>query len=133
MADDAQLLCRYAQNGSEEAFAELVRHHVDFVFGVALRQVGGNVHSAGDVTQSVFIEVARKAGRLAGHRALKGWLYSTARNAAANVVRAERRRQAREHTAYTMNAINDGADTLESHELLPLVDDVLGSLREKDR
>lgn len=133
MHDDAQLLRRYSQNCSEEAFAEFVRHHLDFVFGVALRQVGGNVHLAGDVTQYVFIEVARKAGPLAKRSALKGWLYSTARNAAANIVRAERRRQAREHTAYTMNEINDTAANPDSHDLLPVMDHALGSLRENDR
>ena len=60
MTDDAALLSRYAADQSEDAFAELTRRHVDLVYSAALRLMNGDVHSAQDVTQQVFTEVARR-------------------------------------------------------------------------
>ena len=39
LLDDDQLLARYVNEGSQEAFAELVRRHLNFVYSAALRQV----------------------------------------------------------------------------------------------
>src|SRR5687767_6203341 len=105
MLDDAHLLRRYLQNRSEESFAAVVRAHVNFVHGCALRLVGGDAHSAKDVTQAVFIRMARAAPALVEHPALKGWLYTTTRHVAASAVRSERRRQRREQKACAMNEI----------------------------
>src|SRR4051812_2697850 len=89
MPDDAELLCRYARDRAEDAFAELVRRHLDGVYSAALRRVGGDTHLAEDVAQQVFTAAARRAAWLARHPALTGWLYATTRNVAANVVRSE--------------------------------------------
>jgi DNA-directed RNA polymerase specialized sigma subunit len=43
---DGDLLRRYAESGSEEAFAELVRRHLNLVFSAALRQVNGDAQLA---------------------------------------------------------------------------------------
>ncbi|MEO5957530.1 MAG: sigma factor [Opitutaceae bacterium] len=96
MIHDATLLRRYAEIRDEAAFAELVRRHLDGVYSIARRRVGGDAHLAEDVAQQVFLELARKAKRLAAHPVLAGWLFTTTRNAAANVVRGERRREARD-------------------------------------
>src|SRR5690349_24439071 len=94
--NDRDLLKAYAETKSEEAFAELVRKHIDLVFSAALRQVGGDVHLAQDVTQSVFNDLARKAASLSSRAVLAGWLYTSARYAAAKIVRTEHRRRLRE-------------------------------------
>src|SRR5438094_779162 len=104
MTDDAELLRCYADAGSESAFSELVARHLPLVYSAALRQVGGDSHLAQDVTQSVFTDLARKAGpvarRLSDERhVLSGWLYTSTRFAASKLVRAERRRYSREHEA----------------------------------
>ena len=59
--DDSELLLRFAREGSGEAFGEVVRRHIDFVYQTALREVRGDAHSASDVTQGVFLQLARKA------------------------------------------------------------------------
>ena len=62
--EDSELLRRYARLQVEDAFAELVRRYVNLVYSAALRQTGGHVQAAQDVTQAVFIELARKAAKL---------------------------------------------------------------------
>src|ERR1700689_3786162 len=79
MSEDAQLLRRYSAERSEAAFAELVGRHVDLVYSAALRLVNGDAHSAQDLTQQVFSELARQARPLAHHPGLVGWLYTTTR------------------------------------------------------
>jgi len=87
---DSQLLREYAENGSEAAFSEIVARYTDLVYSSAVRQVG-SPDLARDVAQSVFIDLARKAGSLA--RKLKendtliGWLYRGTRYDALPILR----------------------------------------------
>ena len=62
--DDSALLRQYAGNRSDEAFTELVTRHVNLVYSVAMRRVG-NQHQAEEITQAVFIILAKKAGGVA--------------------------------------------------------------------
>ena len=75
MMDDKQLLHAYARERSESAFGELVTRHIDFVYSTALRVVNGDSHLAQDVAQTVFIDLARKAGSLPCGAASAGWLH----------------------------------------------------------
>src|SRR4051794_2258210 len=91
---DEQLLAAYVATRSHDAFAAIVRRHVDLVYAAARRQVR-DAHLADDVTQSVFIVLARKA-RSVPRGALAGWLLKTARYASFNAAKLEARRRARE-------------------------------------
>src|ERR1035438_9324662 len=134
MTEDAELLSRYATERSEVAFAELTRRHVDLVYSAALRLVNGNVHSAQDVTQQVFTELARQAKRLARHPALVGWLYTTTRLMALRMNRTEQRRAAREQEANTMNELlHDDTPPLDWSQLSPVIENALHELSEEDR
>ena len=97
------LLREYAGSGSEAAFAALVERYVNLVYSTALRSVG-NAHAAEEITQAVFIILAKKAGELSKRAVLSGWLYQTARLTATNFLRGEIRRQQREQEAYMQSA-----------------------------
>ena len=129
--NDAELLQRYVQEGSEQAFTELVERHLNLVFAAALRQVGGDRALAEDVAQSVFTDLARKSATLSQREILSGWLYTSARFAAAKVVRGERRRFAREQNALLMAPSTD--ENFEREQIQPLLDDVMHTLPEMDR
>ena len=134
MTSDGELLRRYAEAGSEEAFGELVRRHLNLVYSAALRQVHGDTHLAQDVAQSVFTDLARKAASLAGRPVLTGWLYAGTHFAAATVVRTERRRHNREEEAHLMNELLQGPAPERDWSLLrPALDAAMLDLDEPDR
>ncbi len=132
MMDDAQLLRRYVEKRSQEAFAELVQRHVNLVYFAALRRVGGDAHLADDVAQRVFADLARKAPTLRGRTALTGWLYTSTRFAAAQAVRSERRRRTHEQEAQTMQEIHATADP-DWNQLRPVIDEAMDELSDTDR
>src|SRR5581483_8915630 len=132
MSDSRELLNEYARNGTESAFRELVVRYIDLVYSTALRQVSGDAHLAEDVAQTVFLHLARKAGRIPQNVMLGGWLHQATCNVAATLTRSERRRQIRERQAAEMNALqNDSPGT--THMMGPALDEVIGQLPAEDR
>jgi RNA polymerase sigma factor (sigma-70 family) len=132
MIEDAQLLQQYAQQRSEPAFGELVARHVNLVYSTALRTGGGDVHLAQDITQAVFMDLARKAGSLPGNVPLAGWLHRHTCFTAANAIRTERRRRNREQTALEMNSLEAGDEPRWEH-VAPHLDAGLNELNPADR
>jgi len=130
--DDAKHLMQYAADRSEVAFAELVRRHVDFVYSTALRQLAGNHHLAQDVTQMVFVDLAKKAAALSRHPALLAWLHRSTRYAVFNTRRKEARRSALEKALVNNPFITPSLEP-SWHEIAPILDEVVDELPEKDR
>jgi RNA polymerase sigma factor (sigma-70 family) len=126
-----ELLREYALRNSEQAFATLVSRHIDLVYSAALRHVG-NHHQAQEITQAVFVILARKARSLRPATILPGWLFQTTRLTAANYVRTEIRRARREREAYMQfnPAENPGEPW---QQVAPLLNDAIAGLGAKDR
>ena len=130
MTDDMELLQEYARRNSEQAFAALVSRHINLVYSVALRQTG-DAHLAEEITQTVFIILARKASSLGSKTILSGWLCRTARYASANALTMQRRRQNREQEAHMQSVLNE-PESDAWIRISPLLDGALEHLGEKD-
>jgi RNA polymerase sigma factor (sigma-70 family) len=140
MTDDMALLREYAQSNSEEAFAALVSRYVNLVYSVALRQVR-DPHLAEEITQAVFIILARKAKSLHAKTVLAGWFCRTARYASANALKIQRRRQHSEQEAHMQSVLYEsesdrlrqsGAEADAWVQIAPLLETALAHLGETD-
>lgn len=96
MAENQNWLAEFVETGSDSAFRNLVAGYIDLVYSTALRLVDGNPHQAQDVTQSVFVNLARVARTLPPDVKLGGWLHRDTCFTASSLRRSERRRQDRE-------------------------------------
>ena len=129
--DDIALLRNYVENHSEEAFAALVTRHINKVYSVALRHTG-NPHQAEEITQAVFVILARKSGHLGRRVILSGWLYQTARLTAVTFIRSAIRRARREQEACMQTALNENESDVWK-QIAPLLDAAMAGLNETDR
>ena len=141
MTSDLDLLRQFARENSQDAFAEIVRRHLNLVYSAARRQVR-SPQLAEDIAQSVFADLARVAATPSSPKILTPWLYAVTRRTAIDAIRKESRRQLREQIAMEMNAMN--AQNELSHfakcenepawpDIEPLLDDAMAALDETDR
>lgn len=132
---DWTLLEHYVHEDSESAFRELVETFTPLVYSSALRRVGSA--QAEDVTQSVFLLLARKAPDLCRkpRGSLAGWLYRTTRFASLEATRERQRREQRETQAGREETPIMPSDITASiwRELRPLLDEALDHLSRGDR
>ncbi|EEF59259.1 RNA polymerase, sigma-24 subunit, ECF subfamily [Pedosphaera parvula Ellin514] len=127
------MLRRFADENSSEAFAELVRRHIPLVYSTALRQLNGDSGLAQDVTQSVFIDLARKASGLKNRVSITGWLYTSTHYAAAKAVRGESRRREREQEAHRMQELSKSESEVDWSATSRVLDELMHQLKEGDR
>ena len=131
--NDMELLREYAARASEESFKTLVDRHVHRVYSAALRQAQ-DPRLAEEITQTVFIILARKAGNLSPKTILPGWLYQTTHFVATAQRRAASRRRRHELNAHMESLIQaEAAPSREWQQIAPLLDEAMARLSETDR
>lgn len=128
--DDNALLREYVEQDSDAAFALLVARHVNKVYSIALR-LTSRPHHAEEVTQAVFVLLARKSRQLGRGVILSGWLCRTARLTAITFIRSELRRTRREQEAQ-MQTLENGTEPGTWQQIAPQLDDAMSDLNEKD-
>jgi len=129
---DSELLKAYAERRFEGAFTEVVHRHVDFVYSAARRMVR-DAHVAEDVTQGVFMALARNAAQLADRPVLAGWLHRTAQNIASQTIRTDVRRRTRELVVASMSEPFAPESEPVWERIEPFLDGAVNGLREQDR
>jgi RNA polymerase sigma factor (sigma-70 family) len=136
---DQQLLTHFAATRDQSAFAELVARHVHWVNAMAQRMVH-DPSLAADVTQAVFILLARKAAGIHSQIVISGWLFTVTRFSSIKALREQRRRREHERKAAMMRQqlSISGPETERSCESLweqlrPLLDESVARLRSADR
>lgn len=130
--DDMALVREFAATQSEAAFTTLVNRHIGLVYSAALRQTG-DPHLAEEITQNVFIILARKAAKLGADTILPAWLYRTALYATADALKQQHRRQAREQEAYMQSTVTNEIANADWQQLAPVLEDAMAGLGENDR
>jgi RNA polymerase sigma factor (sigma-70 family) len=128
-------LVEFARTGTPDAFGVLVKSHVDAVYSQSLRQLRDPA-AADDVTQQVFITLARKGRTLPANTVLSGWLFVTTRFCCGNFQRAAIRRQNAERKAAIMRQEAIDTATVDGDfraQADPILDDAIAELKQPDR
>jgi RNA polymerase sigma factor (sigma-70 family) len=129
---DKELLRQYADTGAEEAFAGLFAQHGDWIYSAARRMVRRS-DWAEDVTQAVFLLLARRAGSIKP-ASLNSWLFNSTRYCSLSLLRSERRREKREKQAAIM--IRQSSDVDKEAlwvGIAPRLEDAVRRLNDEDR
>ena len=128
---DTQLLREFAQLHSDSAFRELTQRHVNLVFGTAFRATNER-SSAEEITQNVFLALARKALWLQHEGSVAAWLHRATLMETRQWWRTEQRRRTREQTAAELETTMKTTDKTEA-AMGAVLDEALLALREGDR
>lgn len=130
---DCELLRAFVRQGDQPAFAAVVRRHLDLVYATALRKLE-DPGAAEEVAQNVFAALGRKAWQFGPNDSLPAWLHRTALLEAKMWLRGELRRRRREQAAAELGTTMKTPDEQPAlRALVPLLDEALLCLREKDR
>lgn len=121
-----------ARGGDGEAFAALVRPHIDAVHGFLVRMTGHH-DDAKDVLQETLVRVWSALDSYEHDGRFRAWMFAIARNAALDRIRAER--DAR--SMGTLGGLSDGgaspADRAEQREFVGDLESALEKLPEARR
>ena len=132
MTPDWILLRRYVKENSQEAFAALTARYLNLVYAVCLREVH-DPELASDVTQVVFLLLARTAPKIRSQTALPSWLFRTACFASQNARTREQRRKRHEEKAAQIMQPHAWTENAPWEEVEPLLNQSLAALRAADR
>ena len=126
---DERALVLAAQRGEREAFSELVRTHERRAYAVA-RAIVVNHEDAEDAVQEAFLHAYRALHRFLPDQAFGAWLHRIVANAALDITRRRKVRDADELPETVASPFRDPA---ESSELRRRLKDALDSLPARQR
>ncbi len=133
LLEDRLLLQRFVKDNSQEAFAALTARYLNLVYAVCRRELA-DADTAEDVTQAVFLILARKAPRLGRNVVLSGWLFQTARFAAKNArLQATRRAAYEQKAAEALMEQQTQTEDEQWAEIEPLLNQSLAALKAGER
>lgn len=121
-----------ARGGDEEAFAALVRPHIDAVYGFLVR-ITGHHDDAKDVLQETLVRVWNALDSYEHDGRFRAWMFAIARNRALDRMRAERGARRID----TLGGLSDGgaspAERVEQREFVGDLESALEKLPEARR
>lgn len=126
---DEKDLVLAAQRGVREAFSELVRRHQRRAYAVA-RSIVINHEDAEDAVQEAFLHAYKAIGRFLPDQAFGAWLHRIVANAALDVTRRRKVRDADELPETVASPFRDPA---EGGELRRRLTEALETLPERQR
>jgi len=118
-----------ARNGSRSAFAELVRSHQQFAYGIAFRLLW-DAHEAEDIVQETFVRIWRHLHRWNPDQPFTTWMYVIVTNLCRDRLRERKRRPFLRMESEQMEQFEDPAGTLEGPESVDLLN-IIGRLTER--
>ena len=130
--EDQTLLRCFARERDEEAFRMIVEKYTALVFGVAMRHMGQQ-EQAEEVTQNVFLALARKAHTLHAQRSLGAWLHRAATLEALRSLRQMSTQQRHLAMIREHQEIHRSTDETNWNEVRPFLDGLLDRLSKRDR
>ena len=77
LKSNTELIRQYAEDGNQEAFAELVQRHIGWVAAAARRLTHGHHALADDISQAVFIVLGAQSQTACRDTVLANWLFVT--------------------------------------------------------
>ena len=127
--DSENHLLAYVRSGDEVAFAKVVEAYSALVYGTAYRKTR-NAQLAEEITQNVFVLLARKAEKLVSRPGLGVWLHRTALLVSQNLLRSEASYQRRMALVREQGGLSSERDV---EIFFEGVDEALDRLSESDR
>jgi RNA polymerase sigma factor (sigma-70 family) len=127
---DHQLIQQHLRNPAGAALNTLITRHLPLVHSVA-RRISANDEAARDISQTVFLRLVKKAKKIPPTLPLTAWFHRETHSAAVDHVRSEARRQRREQTAVSLDAMNNTSEPWD--QLAPEIDGAINELSEGDR
>src|SRR3954469_4373425 len=129
---DFSLLRRFAEDGDEDAFSEIVRRYAGVVFS-ACHRVLRDRGWAEDVAQETFFRLVKGPDRVS--HSLGGWLHRAATRLAVDTLRSEQARHRREATYEAPPRDDEATPGVGSQweEISPAIDEALDDLDDDSR
>ena len=126
---DGLLLARFAGEGNQDAFAELMNRHGPYILGVC-RRLTYHQQDAEDVFQACFLELVKTANSIRQQGSVAGWLQTVAVRLSKKA-RARRARRQQKEAAVPMKQITVTPDDLSWSEVRQIVEEEIARLPEE--